>query len=75
MQQLGFSLVGDYVVDIGHARADIEDAAPLLFSTTLDWMGSEVTGYLFGAESTSIDLGSQIGSNCMVSPKLSRSDS
>lgn len=64
MQQLGFSLAGNLVLDIGRARTDVADDASLLFATTLDWMGPEVTGYLFGPTPRPLDLGNRINSPC-----------
>jgi hypothetical protein len=66
MQQLGFSLAGNVVLDQGRARADIADDAPLLFATTIDWMGPDVTGYLFGSEPTPLYLHDRIDSHCGV---------
>ncbi len=64
MQQLGFSKSGTFVQDTGRSRPDIADDAPLLFATTMDWMGQHVTGYLFGPDPTPLHLGARIGSGC-----------
>lgn len=73
MQQLGFSLAGSLVEDRGRARADVADDAPLLFATTIDWMGPKVTGYLFGPEPIPLNLGTRIGSGCVIGPQLASS--
>lgn len=65
LQQLGFSLSGTVVEDRGRARADIADDAPLLFATTMDWMGPKVTGYLFGPEPARLELGARVDAPCM----------
>jgi hypothetical protein len=65
MQQLGFSLSGTVVEDRGRERDDIPNDAPLLFATTMDWMGPEETGYLFGPEPKPLHLGPQVGSECI----------
>jgi len=64
MQQLGFSMMGSAVEDRGRARPDISDDAPLLFKTTMDWMGTKVTGYLFGPNPATLQLGASIGADC-----------
>lgn len=64
MQQLDFSRMGSRVEDWGRARADVPDNAPLLFATTMDWMGPQVTGYLFGPEPAPLRLGVTVGSGC-----------
>lgn len=66
MQQLGFSRSGTIVEDRGRERSDIADDAPLLFLTTMDWMGLHETGYLFGPEPTPLNLGTRVGSPCDV---------
>lgn len=65
MQQLGFSQTGSMVKDRGRARDDIADDAPLLFETTMDWMGPKPTGYLFGPDPTELSLGSTIRADCI----------
>lgn len=67
MQQLGFTKMGTYVEDRGRARDDVADDAPLMFSTTLDWMGPQVTGYLYGPEPTPLALSTTIGGGCTAS--------
>ncbi|SHE49280.1 4-amino-4-deoxy-L-arabinose transferase [Litoreibacter ascidiaceicola] len=67
MQQLGFSKMGTYVEDRGHARDDVAHDAPLMFSTTLEWMGPQVTGYLYGPEPTPLELSTTIGGGCSKS--------
>ncbi|WP_162848060.1 glycosyltransferase family 39 protein [Litoreibacter halocynthiae] len=64
LQQLGFSLTGNMVQDLGRARPDIADDAELLFATTLDWDGPRVTGYLFGSEPTPLDLSAKLDAGC-----------
>ena len=64
MQQLDFSLTGTIVEDRGRKRNDIGDDAPLLFMTSMDWMGEKRTGYLFGPEPGYLSLGARIGSDC-----------
>ncbi len=73
MQQLGISLTGSMVENFGRARADVADDADLLFATTIDWMGPKVTGYLFGPAPAHLDLGTQIGSSCVIGPQLASS--
>lgn len=64
MQQMDFSRMGSYVEDRARARADVPDDAPLLFATTIDWMGPEDTGYLFGPNPTSLRLSAKVGAGC-----------
>lgn len=66
VQQLGISVTGNMVENIGRARRDIADDTPLLFASVIDWMGSKLTGYLYGPEPTLLHLGSQIGSKCFI---------
>ncbi|PPB79748.1 hypothetical protein LV82_02539 [Albidovulum inexpectatum] len=66
-QQLGFSMTGTMVEQIARERADIPDDAPLLFATTIEWMGRpEVTGYLFGPEPVEISLGDTVNAKCVL---------
>lgn len=77
LQQLGFSRMGTMVEDFGRARDDIPDDAALLFATTLDWGGPQVTGYLYGPAPIHLDLGDTIGSECVFglkSPDAAPSD-
>ena len=69
LQQLGFSRMGTMVEDLGRARDDIPDDAALLFATTLDWEGPQVTGYLYGPEPIPLDLGDKVGSECVFGEK------
>lgn len=66
MQQLGFSKMGTIIEDIGRARSDISVDAPLLFQTTLDWMGPEITGYLYGADPAPRRESPLISAGCIV---------
>lgn len=64
VQQLGISVTGSMAETIGRARPDISDTAPLLFASTIDWMGPVTTGYLYGPEPTPYPLGSSLRANC-----------
>ncbi len=66
MQQLGFSLTGNMVENRGRARNDVADDASLLFATTLTAMSPNPTGYLFGPEPTQLNLGAQVGGECVA---------
>lgn len=64
VQQLGISVTGSMAETMGRARPDIADTAPLLFATTIDWMGPVTTGYLYGPEPTPYPLGSSLRASC-----------
>ncbi|MCA0044247.1 hypothetical protein [Celeribacter litoreus] len=71
VQQLGISVTGKMAENLGRARPDVGNE-PLLFATTIDWMGPKVTGYLFGTAPTPLDFGSRVNSGCVdLSPPTS----
>lgn len=70
MQQLGFSLSGSMVENLGRARDDVAEDVPLLFSTKIDSIGGGPTGYLFGPDPTPLKLGRTINATCEFSPEL-----
>ncbi len=74
MQQLGFSRAGTVVEDMGRTRTDVADDAALLFATELDWMGPQVTGYLFGPDPIPLPLGTRIGAGCPSEVRMAARD-